>query len=98
LLIHSITTTDLYEVSFLLCNYNFCVEHVQVIPQNKAEICQFTLTGDDRLPQAQLAYFNNEAEVKVLDFRRALHKVNTMIGMAKKNYKQAKRQEVSNEQ
>jgi len=85
---HFITTTDLFEIAYLLTVYNFSVENVQVIPQNKGEICQFTITGDERLTKAQLEYFNNEGMVKVLDFRRSLHKVNTLIGMAKKNYKQ----------
>lgn len=85
---HFITTTDLYEVAYLLCTYDFSVENVQVVPQNKGEICQFTIAGDDKLSKAQLEYFNNEGLIKVLDFRRSLHKVNTLIGMAKKNYKQ----------
>ena len=85
---HFITTTDLYEVAYLLCAYDFSVENVQVVPQNKSEICQFTMSGDERLSRAQLEYFNNEGLVKVMDFRRSLHKVNTLIGMAKKNYKQ----------
>jgi hypothetical protein len=85
---HFITTTDLYEVAYLLTAYNFSVENVQVIPQNKSEICRFTIAGDERLSRAQLEYFNNEGLVKVLDFRRGLHKVNTLIGEAKKNYKQ----------
>jgi hypothetical protein len=85
---HFITTTDLYEVAYLLTAYDFSVDNVQVIPQNKGEICQFTIAGDERLSKAQLEYFNNEGLIKVLEFRRSLHKVNTLIGMAKKNYKQ----------
>ena len=63
---HFITTTDLFEIAYLLTVYNFSVENVQVIPQNKGEICQFTITGDERLTKAQLEYFNNEGMVKVL--------------------------------
>jgi predicted DNA-binding ArsR family transcriptional regulator len=85
---HFITTTDLFEVTFLITAYSFVIENVQVIPQNKNDICQFTIAGDERLSKAQLEYFNNEGNLKVLDFRRNLHKVNTLIGMAKKNYRQ----------
>ena len=84
---HFITTTDLYEVAYLLCTYDFQIDAVKVIPQNKTEICQFTIAGDERLTKAQVEYFNNSGLVKVLDFRRSLHKVNTLIGMAKQEYK-----------
>lgn len=85
---HFITTTDLFEVCYLITAYDFVIENVQVIPQNKNDICQFTIAGDERLSKAQLEYFNNDGNIKVLDFRRNLHKVNTLIGMAKKSYKQ----------
>ena len=78
----------MYEVTYLITAYDFQIENIQVIPQNKSEICQFTIAGDDRLTKAQLEYFNNKGTIKVLDFRRNLHKVNSLIGIAKKNYKQ----------
>ena len=89
---HFITTTDLFEVAYLLSAYDFTIEKIQVIPQNKNEICQFTIAGDDRLPKAQLDYFNNNAMIRVLDFRRSLHKVNSLIGTARK---EARQQEAS---
>lgn len=85
---HFITTTDLFEVAYLLSAYDFTIEKIQVIPQNKNEICQFTIAGDDRLPKAQLDYFNNNATIRILDFRRSLHKVNSLIGTARKEAKQ----------
>ena len=85
---HFISTTDLFEVAYLLSAYDFTIEKIQVIPQNKNEICQFTIAGDDRLPKAQLDYFNNNATIRVLDFRRNLHKVNSLIGTARKEAKQ----------
>ena len=84
---HFITTTDLFEVTYLITTYDFEIERIKVIPQNKNQICQFTIAGDERLQKAQINYFNN-AVVKITDFRRNLHKVNTLIGMAKKEYKQ----------
>ncbi|MCK4795948.1 MAG: hypothetical protein KAT05_01130 [Spirochaetes bacterium] len=85
---HFITTTDLFEVAYLITAYNFIIERVQVIPQNKNDICQFTIAGDEKLSKAQLEYFNNAGSIKVLDFRRNMHKINSLIGMAKKDYKQ----------
>ena len=85
---HFITTTDLFEVAYLITAYNFVIERVQVTPQNKNEICQFTIAGDEKLPKAQLEYFNNDGSIKVLDFRRNMHKINSLIGMAKRDYKQ----------
>jgi hypothetical protein len=88
---HFITTTDLFEVCYLITAYDFTIENIQVIPQNKKEICHFTIAGDEEISKAQLEYFNNDGKVKVLDFRRSLQKVNSLIGMARSKFKKEKK-------
>lgn len=84
---HTIQSTDVFEIAYLLTVHNFSVDNVTVVPVNKSEVCQFTISGDESLSKAQLEYYNNYGTVKILDFKRAMHRVNTFIGIAKKEYR-----------
>jgi hypothetical protein len=79
---HAVTTSDMYEAGFYIC-LGFPVQKVEVIRENKKVIGRFTFS-DETLAQAQLDYFNGQAVVNLLTFRRAYIHLNSVMGAARK--------------
>jgi hypothetical protein len=82
-----ISTSDLYEAGFYFIQ-GFKLERVDVVNQNRKEMGRFTFSGDG-IQKAQLVYFNGEATVNLMDFRRTYLHLNTLVGKAKKETKKA---------
>ena len=81
-----VTTTDLYEASYYLlngCNIN-CIA---CLPVNGKDLSQFTFIGE-QLPELQLKYFQGEAEVNLIKFRRTYAQVNAFSYDARKKWRQ----------
>ena len=82
-----LSTEDIYESAYLL-TLDASVENVEVLTENGKLICKFTFTGDNLL-QAQSEYYNAKAIVNLWSFRRCFNRINSLIGTAKKEYKQS---------
>ena len=80
-----ITTTDLYEGSFYVTR-GFELDAVACIPVNGKPVCQFTFTGPTIL-DANRRYMTHEANVNLLDFRRAYSQLSQVMAEAKRTYK-----------
>ena len=83
-----ISTTDLYEACFYLIE-GFKMEKVEIVNQNRKEMGKFILSGDG-IQKAQLVYFNGEATVNVMDFRRTYNQLTTLVGQAKRELRELK--------
>ena len=83
---HTIVTSDMYEGAYLLTQ-NAKIQNVSVIPESSKLICQFSFSGENLL-KAQNLYFNAKAEVNLWDFRRCFNHINSLVGTARKEYKQ----------
>ena len=81
----SITTADFYEASYYLVN-NCSIESIQCLPVNGRTACQFSFTGE-HLGGLQINYFQGNAEVNLLQFRRAYGQINSYAYEAKKKWK-----------
>ena len=77
-----ISTTDLYEAC-LLSIEGFKLEKVEIVNQNRKEMGKFILSGEG-IQKAQLVYFNGEATVNIMDFRRTYNQFTTLVGQAKR--------------
>ncbi len=88
---HVISTHDNYEVTFYLlhgCN----VDTIHALPVHDGSYkCMCTVAGDEKLQQLQQAYYNNPS-VNLTDFRHTLHRVNSLIGKARKDAYQKSKQ------
>ncbi len=83
-----ISTTDLYEVCFYLMQ-GFKIEKVEIVNQNHKEMGKFILSGEG-IQKAQLVYFNGEATVNIMDFRRTYSQLTTLVGQAKRELREMK--------
>jgi Mrp family chromosome partitioning ATPase len=81
-----ITTTDIYEAAFYLIE-GFKIEKVEIVNQNRKEMGKFSLSGDG-IQKAQLVYFNGEASVNIMDFRRTYNQLTTLVGQAKRELRE----------
>ena len=68
-----ISTTDLYEACFYLLQ-GFKLEKVEIVNQNRKEMGKFILSGEG-IQKVQLDYFNAEAVVNLLEFRRTYNQL-----------------------
>lgn len=78
----TIGTRDLYEASYYMM-LGAKLDGINVVEENSKQVCHFILTGDV-LTTAQLHYFNGDAKVNLLDFRRAYMRLHSMIGSARR--------------
>ena len=83
-----ISTTDLYEACLYLLQ-SFKLEKVEIITQNRKEAGKFSFSGEG-IQKVQLEYFNAEAVVNLLEFRRAYNQLTTLVGQAKREAREAK--------
>ena len=79
---HTVTTSDMYEAGYYI-SLGFPVQKAETVRENKKIIGRFTFTGET-LAQAQLDYFNGQAMVNLLTFRRAYIHLNSVMGAARK--------------
>jgi hypothetical protein len=79
----TVTTSDMYEAGYYIC-LGFAVQKAEVIKESKKVIGRFTLTGEG-LAQAQIDYFNGQAVVNLLTFRRAYIHLNSVMGAARRD-------------
>ncbi len=85
-----VQTTDLYEASYYLLNGCF-IDTIQCLPVNGKNLSQFSFEGPD-LTKLQLSWFQGNAEVNLLEFRRAYSQINSFSYDAKKKWKQQRRE------
>ena len=78
----TLITSDYYEAGFYIC-LGYSVEKVELVKEAKKPAGKFTFTGEG-LTQAQIEYFNGQAVVNLLDFRRAYVHLNALLGSVKK--------------
>ena len=83
-----INTTDLYETAFYLIE-GFKLEKVEIVSQGRKELGKFTLSGEG-IQKAQVVYFNGDAKVGVMDFRRTYNQLTTLVGQAKREIREAR--------
>jgi hypothetical protein len=83
-----INTTDLYEAAFYLIE-GFKLEKVEIVNQNRKEMGKFSLSGEG-IQKAQVVYFNGEAKVSIMDFRRTYNQLTTLVGQAKRELREMK--------
>lgn len=79
---HTLTTSDMYEAGYYIC-LGFTVQKAEVLKESKKVIGKFTFNGEG-LAQAQIDYFNGQAVVNLLSFRRAYIHLNSIMGSARK--------------
>ena len=78
----TLITSDYYEAGFYIC-LGFTVQKVELVKEARKSAAKFTFTGEG-LVQAQIDYFNGQAAVNLLDFRRAYIHLNALLGAVKK--------------
>lgn len=78
----TLTTSDYYEAGYYIC-LGYSVEKVELVKEARRPAGKFTFTGEG-LTQAQIEYFNGQAVVNLLDFRRAYIHLNALLGSVKK--------------
>jgi len=78
----TLTTSDMYEAGYYIC-LGFTVQKAEVLRERKKVIGKFTFNGEG-LTQAQIDYFNGQAVVNLLSFRRAYIHLNSIMGSARK--------------
>jgi hypothetical protein len=83
----TLITSDYYEAGFYIC-LGYSVERVELAREARKPTVKFTFTGEG-LTQAQIEYFNGQAVVNLLDFRRAYIHLNALLGSVKKETKKA---------
>jgi hypothetical protein len=91
-----IKTTDLYEAAWHLLN-GAELTAIQGIKVNGKVACELTFTHP-QITQLQLSYFQSNAEVNLLDFRRAFARVHAWVHSAKKKYKNVLKNNLPKEQ
>jgi hypothetical protein len=82
---YTISSYDTWEISFYFL-YGYHADNITVIPKNGSQLCQFSITGDESLKQLQEQYYDNPV-IPMNDFRKMLHRVNSLTGMARKKAK-----------
>ncbi len=81
-MLQTLITSDYYEAGYYIC-LGYSVEKVELAREAKKPAGKFTFTGEG-LTQAQIEYFNGQATVNLLDFRRAYVHLNALLGNVKK--------------
>ena len=93
----TVTTADFYEASYYILN-ECSIETIQCTKVNGRVSCHFTFLGGNLGP-LQVAYFRGNAEVNLLQFRRAYGQINSYAYEAKKKQRKEDRlQEIEGEE
>jgi len=79
---NTLITSDYYEAGYYIC-LGFTVQKVELVKEARKQAGIFTFTGTG-LTQAQIDYFNGQAVVNLLSFRRAYIHLNALLGTVKK--------------
>ena len=85
----TVTTADFYEASYYILN-ECSVQTIQCTKVNGKVSCHFTFEGANLGP-LQVAYFRGNAEVNLLQFRRAYGQINSYAYEAKKKQRNQER-------
>ena len=85
----TVTTADFYEASYYILN-ECSIETIQCTKVNGKVSCHFTFEGENLGP-LQVAYFRGNAEVNLLQFRRAYGQINSYAYEAKKKQRKEER-------
>jgi hypothetical protein len=80
---NALQTTDMYEAGYYVC-LGYPVLKVEVMKEEKKVIGKFTFSGEG-LTQAQIDYFNGQAVVNLLKFRRSYIHLNSIMGAARRD-------------
>jgi hypothetical protein len=80
---NTLQTTDMYEAGYYVC-LGYSVLKVEVMKEEKKVIGKFTFSGEG-LTQAQIDYFNGQAVVNLLKFRRSYIHLNSIMGAARRD-------------
>lgn len=83
---HEVSTEDIYESAFMLTN-GASIINIEVLQENSKSICRFTFSGENLL-QLQNDYYNAKAVVNLWEFRRCFNRINSLIGTARKEYRE----------
>ena len=83
---HVVKTQDIYESAYLLTQ-GANILNVEALHENSKLICAFTFSGENLL-KAQNEYYNARAQVNLWEFRRCFNRINSLIGTARKEFKQ----------
>ena len=83
---HVVRTRDIYESAYLLYQ-GANIILVEPFIENKKLMCAFTFTGE-KLLQSQNDYYNAKAEVNLWEFRRSFNRINSLIGTARKEFRE----------
>ena len=81
--ISTLDTTDMYEAGYYVC-LGYAPSRVEVMKGERKSIGKFTFSGEG-LSQAQIDYFNGQAIVNLLKFRRSYLHLNSMFGIARRS-------------
>jgi len=81
----TVKSSDLYECAYYFTN-GCTVKNIEIIPENRKELCILYMTGDQIL-LLQQNYFKSEASVNLFDFRRSYSRLMNLIALAKKESK-----------
>ena len=93
----TVTTADFYEASYYILN-ECSIQTIQCTKVNGRVSCHFTFEGENLGP-LQVAYFRGNAEVNLLQFRRAYGQINSYAYEAKKKQrKEEHREEIAGEE
>ena len=80
--VQTLETNDYYEAGYYIC-LGYSVEKAELVKEARRPVGKFTFTGEG-LTQAQIDYFNGQAVVNLLSFRRAYIHLIALLGNTKK--------------
>jgi len=78
-----VKSSDLYECAYYFSN-GCTVRSVEIVPENKKELCFLYMTGEQIL-SLQQNYFKSDALINLFDFRRSYNRLMNLIAIAKKD-------------
>ena len=81
----TLKSSDLYECAYYFSN-GCTVKNIEIVPENKKELCFLYMTGDQIL-LLQQNYFKSDAVINLFDFRRSYSRLMNLIALAKKEAK-----------
>ena len=78
----TLKSSDLCECAYYFSN-GCTVKNIEIVPENKKELCFLYMTGDHIL-LLQQNYFKSDAVINLFDFRRSYSRLMNLIALAKK--------------
>jgi hypothetical protein len=76
-------SADLYECAYYF-SYGCTVKDVELVPDNRRELCILHMTGE-RILELQQSYFKSDAVVNLFDFRRSYNRLMNVVALARKD-------------